>query len=64
MFGSEGMIMVKRKHGKLAPDPGYRLREGAQIPTRPVTALEIMSAPEFALGIADTRAGAALSPRL
>ena len=56
------MIMVKRKHGKLARDLGYRLREGDQIPTRPVTALEIMSAPEFALGVADARAGRPYRP--
>jgi hypothetical protein len=60
MFGSEGMIMTKqRKHSEQL---GYRLREGAQIPTRPVTALEIMSAPEFAFGVADARAGRPYRP--
>jgi hypothetical protein len=37
--------------------PGYRLREGDQVPTRPTTALEIMSTRTFALGIEDARAG-------
>lgn len=37
--------------------PGYRRHKGDQIPTRPVTILEIMSAPHFALGVADARAG-------
>jgi hypothetical protein len=36
---------------------GYRLREGDQIPTRLVSFVEIMSQPEFALGVADARAG-------
>ena len=54
--------MVKRKHGKLARDLGYRLREGDQIPTRPVTIFEIMSAPEFALGVTDARAGRPYRP--
>jgi hypothetical protein len=36
---------------------GYRLRPGDQIPTRPTTTIEIMSAPAFALGVADVRAG-------
>jgi hypothetical protein len=35
---------------------GYRLREGDQVPTRPVTWKEIMQAPVFALGVADARA--------
>jgi hypothetical protein len=35
----------------------YRLRDGDQIPTRPVTLREIMSDPKFALGVADARAG-------
>jgi hypothetical protein len=35
----------------------YRWRDGDQIPTRPVTACEIMSSPTFALGVADARAG-------
>jgi hypothetical protein len=61
MFGSEGMIMTKQsKHSEQLG--GYRLREGAQIPTRPVTVLEIMSAPEFALGVADARAGRPYRP--
>ena len=34
----------------------YRLRDGAQIPTWPVTVQEIMSDPKFALGVADVRA--------
>jgi hypothetical protein len=37
--------------------PGYRLLDGAQIPTRPTTRAEIMSGPTFALGAADARAG-------
>jgi hypothetical protein len=37
--------------------PGYRLRDGDQIPTRPVTVAEIMRRPTFALGVADARAG-------
>jgi hypothetical protein len=36
---------------------GYRLCEGAQIPTRPTTIVEIMSHPSFVLGVADARAG-------
>jgi hypothetical protein len=35
----------------------YRLRDGAQLPTRPVTIQEIMGSDEFALGVADARAG-------
>jgi hypothetical protein len=42
--------MAKRKSG-------HRLRDGDQVPTRPVTVLEIMSSPAFALGVADARAG-------
>jgi len=34
---------------------GYRLRPGDQIPTRPSTAVEIMSSPTFGLGAADVR---------
>jgi hypothetical protein len=37
--------------------PGYRLRDGAQVPTRPVTLVEIMSGRKFARGVADVRAG-------
>ncbi len=36
---------------------GYRLRDGDQIPTYPVTIRQIMSTPEFALGVADARGG-------
>ncbi len=35
---------------------GYRPRDGDQIPTRPTTSAEIMSAPTFGLGVADVRA--------
>ena len=35
----------------------YRRHEGGQVPTCPTTILEIMSAPHFALGVADARAG-------
>ena len=35
---------------------GYRLHDEAQVPTCPVTILEIMSDPYFALGVADVRA--------
>jgi hypothetical protein len=35
---------------------GYTLHEGAQLPTRPVTVVEIMSDPRFAQGVADVRA--------
>jgi hypothetical protein len=35
---------------------GYRLHEGAQVPTRGTTIEEIMSSPYFALGVADVRA--------
>jgi hypothetical protein len=34
-----------------------RLRDGDQVPTRPVTILEIMNTRTFALGVADVRAG-------
>ena len=47
--------MVKRSRG-------YRLRKGDQVPTRVVTADEIMSSPEFALGVADARAGRGYHP--
>jgi hypothetical protein len=43
--------MVKREY------VGYRLHKGDQIPTRRVTIFEIVSAPEFALGVADARGG-------
>ena len=33
------------------------MRDGKQAPTVPVTAEEIMSTPEFALGVLDRRAG-------
>jgi hypothetical protein len=36
---------------------GYRLRDHDQIPTRPVTAREIMSSPAFELGVADVGTG-------
>ena len=36
---------------------GYRLLDGAQIPTRQATIYEIMSQPTFGLGVADARAG-------
>jgi hypothetical protein len=36
---------------------GYRLRDGDQVPTRSTTVREIMSSREFALGVADARAG-------
>lgn len=36
--------------------PGYRLFQGDQIPTRPVTIQEIVAMPTFALGVADVRA--------
>ena len=36
--------------------PGYRRHKGGQVPTRPVSIKEIMSAPHFALGVADARA--------
>jgi hypothetical protein len=41
---------------------GYRLRDGAQVPTRPTTIDEIMSSPKFALGVADVRAGRGIRP--
>src|SRR5262245_2739600 len=41
----------------MALKPGYRWREGAQVPTRPTTICQIMASPEFALGVADARAG-------
>jgi hypothetical protein len=37
--------------------PGYRLRDGDQIPTRPVAAREIMASPLFKKGADDVRAG-------
>ena len=40
----------------------YRLRPGAQIPTRRTTLREIMSDPKFALGVADARAGRGYPP--
>jgi hypothetical protein len=36
---------------------GYQFRDGDQVPTRPTTILKIMASPEFALGVADARAG-------
>ena len=42
--------MAKRKSG-------HRVHDGDQVPTRPVTVLEIMSSPTFTLGVADVRAG-------
>lgn len=41
---------------------GYRLHEGAQVPTRSVSVVEIMSAPKFAKGVADVRAGRGYPP--
>jgi hypothetical protein len=41
---------------------GYRLRQGDQIPTCPVTINEIMSDPTFALGVVDARAGRPYHP--
>jgi hypothetical protein len=38
---------------------GYRLHDGDQIPTVPITIDQIMAAPEFAIGVADARAGRA-----
>jgi hypothetical protein len=35
----------------------YRLRDGDQVPTVPVTMVEIMRRPTFALGVADVRGG-------
>jgi hypothetical protein len=35
----------------------YRLRDGDQVPTRPVTIREIMGSWAFGLGVADARAG-------
>jgi hypothetical protein len=35
----------------------YRRRDDDQVPTRPVSIEEIMSSAEFALGVADARAG-------
>jgi hypothetical protein len=37
--------------------PGYRRREGDQVPVRPTTIPEIMATVTFALGVADARAG-------
>lgn len=37
--------------------PGYRLREGAQIPTSTTTVREIMASPLFKRGADDARAG-------
>ena len=36
---------------------GFKRHEGGQVPTQPVTVCEIMSSPEFALGVVDVRAG-------
>jgi hypothetical protein len=36
---------------------GYRLVDGAQIPTRPTTIAKIMAQPTFGVGVADARAG-------
>jgi hypothetical protein len=46
MHGSEGVFMA----------PRARLT-GGQVPTHPATILEIMASAEFALGVADARAG-------
>jgi hypothetical protein len=48
MFGCSHRTPLKR---------GYRLRDDAQVPTRPVTIREIMEDPTFTLGVADVRAG-------
>jgi hypothetical protein len=45
--------MVKRR----IQDAGFRLRPGDQIATRLVTIQEIMSQPQFVLGVSDARAG-------
>ena len=42
--------------------PIYRLRDGDQIPTRPVTIAEIMATPTFARGVEDVRAGRGYPP--
>jgi hypothetical protein len=42
--------------------PGYRFRDGYQVPTRPTTIPAIMQTPTFALGVADARAGRAFHP--
>jgi hypothetical protein len=39
------------------PKPGYRLREGDQVPTRPTTIPAIMAQPTFLLGVSDARNG-------
>ena len=36
--------------------PGFKWREGDQVPTRTVSLWEIMSDPKFAQGVADVRA--------
>jgi hypothetical protein len=42
---------------KMKLKPGYRLRDGDQVPTRLTTIEAIMSNPRFAQGVADVRAG-------
>ena len=38
-------------------DVNMKFKRGKQVPTAPTTIAEIMNAPEFALGVADARAG-------
>ena len=42
--------------------PGYRLRDGDQVPTRMTTIAEIMGSNMFALGVADVRARRGVRP--
>lgn len=44
---------MRRSH---AQKREYRLREGDQVPTRPITIREIMASTEFARGVNDARA--------
>jgi hypothetical protein len=45
------------RYAKPKMKPAPKLCDGDQVPTRPVTIAEIMSAPRFAQGVADQRAG-------
>jgi len=42
--------------------PGYRLREGDQVATRPTTIPAIMMQPTFVLGVSDYRNGRGFHP--
>jgi hypothetical protein len=51
---------IMRRVGKQGSDEIKRQTyrgDSEQVPTRPTTILEIMASPEFALGVADARAG-------